>query len=126
MLWNQSRCHFKMIYIALFLKQNRAPPAFNKKHLTGYLLFLIKHINFFSEFYSLSISPWCFTHLSIRPICLYPIAKPRNVSGVFESVVMVTFQSNFHLKIHQNNIFYFLKFIFNINISKRSKNIKKT
>jgi hypothetical protein len=32
----------------------------------------------------------------------------------------------FYLKIHQNNIyFYFLKIIFDINISKRLKNIKK-
>jgi len=45
---------------------------------------------------------------------------------MFGSVVMVAFQSNFHLKIHQKNIFYFLKFIFDINISKRSKNTKKT
>jgi len=45
---------------------------------------------------------------------------------VFGSVVAVAFQSVFHLKIHQNNNFYyFLRIIFDINISKWSKNTKK-
>jgi hypothetical protein len=43
---------------------------------------------------------------------------------VFESVVGVACQSVFHLEIHQNNIFL-KKIIFDINTSKRSKNIKK-
>jgi hypothetical protein len=39
---------------------------------------------------------------------------------MFGNVVadLVAFQNAFHLKIHQNNIFYFLKIIFNISISK--------
>ena len=41
---------------------------------------------------------------------------------------MVTFvsQSVFHSEIHENNIFYFSKIIFNISTSKRLKNTKKT
>jgi hypothetical protein len=42
---------------------------------------------------------------------------------MFESVVAVAFQSVFHLKIYQNDIF-FKKIIFDINISKRSEKIK--
>jgi hypothetical protein len=38
--------------------------------------------------------------------------------SLFESVIAVTFQSVFHLEIYQNNIFYFLKIIFDINVSK--------
>jgi len=37
---------------------------------------------------------------------------------LFESVVVVIFQSAFHSKIYHNNIFYFLKIIFNIIVSK--------
>ena len=44
---------------------------------------------------------------------------------VFESVVAVAFQSTFYLEMYQNNIFYFLKIIFNISTSKSSENIKK-
>jgi hypothetical protein len=33
-------------------------------------------------------------------------------------VVAVAFQITFHVKMHVNNFFYFLKIIFNINISK--------
>jgi hypothetical protein len=41
-------------------------------------------------------------------------------------VVAVAVQSVFRLEMHQNNIFfYFLKIIFDISISKQSKNIKK-
>jgi hypothetical protein len=43
---------------------------------------------------------------------------------VFESVVSIAFQSVFHLQMHQNNFFYFLKIIFNIIASKQSKNTK--
>jgi hypothetical protein len=35
-----------------------------------------------------------------------------------ESVVAVASQSVFHLEIYQNNFFYFLKIIFDINASK--------
>ena len=44
---------------------------------------------------------------------------------MFESVVTVAFQSSFYLEIYQNNIFYFLKIIFDISVSKWSKNTKK-
>jgi hypothetical protein len=37
---------------------------------------------------------------------------------MFESMVAVAFQSSFHLEIYQNNIFYFLKIIFDISASK--------
>jgi hypothetical protein len=43
---------------------------------------------------------------------------------VFESVVVVAFQSVFHSEMHQNNIFYFKKIIFNISASKQFKNTK--
>jgi hypothetical protein len=44
---------------------------------------------------------------------------------VFEIVVAVAIQIVFHLEIHQNKFFYFLKIIFDISISKRSEKIKK-
>jgi hypothetical protein len=37
---------------------------------------------------------------------------------MFESVVAVPFQNSFYLEIYQNNIFYFLKIIFDISASK--------
>ena len=40
---------------------------------------------------------------------------------VFSSVVAVVFQIIFHAEMHTNDIFYFLKIIFDINTSKRSK-----
>jgi hypothetical protein len=40
-------------------------------------------------------------------------------------VIEVAFQSAFHLEMNQNNIFLFLKFTFDINTSKQSKNTKK-
>jgi hypothetical protein len=44
---------------------------------------------------------------------------------MFRNIVVVAFQSTFHLKIHQKNIFfYFLKIIFDINALKQSKNTK--
>jgi hypothetical protein len=43
---------------------------------------------------------------------------------LFEIVVVVIVQSVFRLEMHQNNIFYFLKIIFNISTSKQYKNIK--
>jgi acyl carrier protein len=42
--------------------------------------------------------------------------------GLFEIVVAV--QSTFRLEMHQNDIFYFKKIIFEINTSKRSEKIK--
>jgi hypothetical protein len=38
--------------------------------------------------------------------------------GLFRSVVEIAFQSVFHLKKYQKNIFYFLKIIFNISALK--------
>jgi hypothetical protein len=37
---------------------------------------------------------------------------------MFENVVAVAFQSVFYLEMYQNNIFLFLKIIFDISISK--------
>ena len=48
--------------------------------------------------------------------------KKMPLYGVFESVIVIVFQSAFHSKMDQNNIFcYFLKIIFDINTSKRYK-----
>jgi len=44
---------------------------------------------------------------------------------MFENVVAIAVQNAFRLEMHQNNVFYFLKIIFNINALKRSKNKKK-
>jgi hypothetical protein len=42
-----------------------------------------------------------------------------------KNMVVVVFQNVFYLKMHQNNIFfYFLKIIFDINVSKWSENTK--
>jgi hypothetical protein len=38
---------------------------------------------------------------------------------------MIVFQSDFHLEMYQNNIFYFKKVIFDISIWKWYENIKK-
>jgi len=43
---------------------------------------------------------------------------------VFGGVVAVAFQIAFHVEIHANNFFYFLKIIFDISTSKRSKKYK--
>jgi acyl carrier protein phosphodiesterase len=43
---------------------------------------------------------------------------------VFGSVVVVVFQIVFCAEIHASDFFYFLKIIFNISISKRSKKYK--
>jgi hypothetical protein len=41
-------------------------------------------------------------------------------------VVAVAFQSVFHVEMHQNDVFFlFLKIIFEISVSKRSKTYKK-
>ena len=50
----------------------------------------------------------------------------NNMYSLFESIVAVAFQSTFHVEIHQNDVFFFKKIIFKINISKRSETyIKK-
>ena len=43
---------------------------------------------------------------------------------MFGSVVVVAFQIAFHAEIHVNDFFYFLKIIFDISTSKRSKKYK--
>jgi hypothetical protein len=43
---------------------------------------------------------------------------------VFGSVVMVAFQIAFHAEIHANDVFSFLKIIFDISTSKRFKKYK--
>jgi len=47
------------------------------------------------------------------------------IYGLFENVVTVAFQSVFHAEMHQNDVFYFLKIIFEISASKRSKTHQK-
>jgi hypothetical protein len=49
----------------------------------------------------------------------------KSCERVFGNVVGVAFQSVFYLEMHQNNVFYFLKFIFDISTSKQFKNTKK-
>ena len=44
---------------------------------------------------------------------------------MFWNVEVVAFQSTFYLEIHQNNIFYFLKNIFDISISKQYEHKNK-
>jgi hypothetical protein len=44
--------------------------------------------------------------------------------SVFGSVVAVAFQITFRAEIHANDFFYFLKIIFDISTSKRSKKYK--
>jgi len=46
------------------------------------------------------------------------------IKSVFGSVVVVAFQIIFRAEIHANDFFYFLKIIFNISTSKRSKRYK--
>jgi hypothetical protein len=43
---------------------------------------------------------------------------------MFGSVVAITFQITFRAKMHVNDFFYFLKIIFDISTSKRSKTYK--
>ena len=46
------------------------------------------------------------------------------VENMFGSVVVVAFQIIFHAEMHVNDIFLFLKIIFDISILKRSKTYK--
>ena len=43
---------------------------------------------------------------------------------MFGSVIAVAFQITFRVEMHVNDFFYFLKIIFDISISKRSKTYK--
>jgi hypothetical protein len=54
-----------------------------------------------------------------------PVAStPGSILSVFVSVVAGAFQIIFCAKMHANNFFYFLKIIFDISTSKRSKTYK--
>jgi hypothetical protein len=44
---------------------------------------------------------------------------------MFGSVVTVAFQITFHAEMHANDFFHFLKIIFDISTSKRSKTYKQ-
>jgi len=48
----------------------------------------------------------------------------EHFKSLFGSMVVVFFQITFHAEIHVNDIFYFLKIIFNMNISKQFKKYK--
>jgi len=52
------------------------------------------------------------------------IGQPNLDKMVFGSVVVVAFQIVFCARIHVNDFFYFLKIIFDISTSKRSKKYK--
>jgi len=56
---------------------------------------------------------------------LYCFTK-HTLNVMFGSMVTFISQSVFRSEIHENNIFYFLKIIFNTSTSKRFKNTKKT
>jgi len=55
---------------------------------------------------------------------VYWIAGSTLVKRVFGSVVVVAFQIAFRAEIHANDFFYFLKIIFDMSTSKRSKKYK--
>jgi RNase P/RNase MRP subunit p29 len=55
-----------------------------------------------------------------------PKHPSKTTQGLFGIVVTVVIQNVFRLEIHQNDVFFLKKkIIFEINISKRFKNIKK-
>jgi hypothetical protein len=49
---------------------------------------------------------------------------PLGHESVFGSVIAGAFQITFRAKMHVNDVFYFLKIIFDISTSKRSKTYK--
>ena len=49
---------------------------------------------------------------------------PRLFKSLIGSMIAVAFQITFRAEIHVNDFFYFLKIIFNISTSKRSKKYK--
>jgi hypothetical protein len=55
-----------------------------------------------------------------RPLLYLQIPSKR----VLDSVITVVFQITFCAEMHANDVFYFLKIIFNISTSKRSKTYK--
>jgi hypothetical protein len=60
------------------------------------------------------------TYESFKDLC----ARRSNqglIYNVFGNVVAIAFQITFRTKMHANDFFYFLKIIFDINISKQSK-----
>jgi len=48
----------------------------------------------------------------------------KETKSVFDSVVAGAFEITFRAKMHANNVFHFLKIIFDISTSKRSKTYK--
>jgi hypothetical protein len=54
----------------------------------------------------------------------YIIVKEIDIKSMFGSVVAGAFQITFRAKMHANDFFHFLKIIFNISTSKRSKPYK--
>ena len=63
--------------------------------------------------------------LTAMHVALPNLSSSETIYGLFESVVVVAFQSVFHSEMHQNNIFFLKKNIFDINTSKLFKNAKK-
>jgi hypothetical protein len=59
------------------------------------------------------------------PTTKTPKPNKNHVNCLGIVLAAVAFQSTFHSKIHQNNIFYYLKIIFDISILKLFKNSKK-
>jgi hypothetical protein len=60
-----------------------------------------------------------FSWISSFTLHLLLVVDQVEILKVFKSVLVIVFQSIFHFAKHQNNIyFYFLKFIFDISISK--------
>jgi hypothetical protein len=60
----------------------------------------------------------------LKKIIKFSTNLARVSTSLFGNAVAVIFQSAFHSGMYQNNIF-FLKIIFDISTSKRSKNTKK-
>jgi len=54
---------------------------------------------------------------------IYTDSRTHSMS-VFDSVVAVAFQITFRAEMYANDVFLFLKIIFDINTSKRSKTYK--
>jgi hypothetical protein len=86
----------------------------------NFILYIIIQYNSVSIFFFLS----CFLYLIYpKTITIHHPSKQLSIGialSVFESVVMVAFQSVFYLEMHQNNIFfYFLKIIFDISVLKQ-------
>jgi hypothetical protein len=64
------------------------------------------------------MQPWL--HFSQQEFATKPtyLSLTPSTLDLFGSVVVVAFQIAFHIKIHANDFFYFLKIIFDISTSK--------